>query len=96
MMANIGLVFGGMMRKTVTGYPRVQRARADAVAMMLRFLLAMILATSLSYCSVAIEQAKAIFKNLAVSFDRPQQVEHRPRLLVAEGELHQNTFGNPA
>jgi hypothetical protein len=43
----------------------VQRARADALAVMLRFLLAVILATSVSYCSVAIEQAKGLFNTLA-------------------------------
>jgi hypothetical protein len=36
--------------------------RADAVSVMLRFLLAIVLATSLSYCAVAIEQATAFFK----------------------------------
>jgi hypothetical protein len=34
----------------------------DRVAVMLRILLAVGLATSVSYCSTAIEQAKALFK----------------------------------
>jgi hypothetical protein len=50
------------MRRTVGAYPRVPRARTDALAMMLRFLLAVILATSLVYCSSAIEQVMSIFK----------------------------------
>jgi hypothetical protein len=37
----------------------------DGMAVILRFLLAVILATSISYCSVAIEQAKVLVKTLA-------------------------------
>ena len=51
-----------MISKTVGAYPRVRQPSTDALAVMLRFLLAVILATSLVYGSSAIEQAIAIFK----------------------------------
>ena len=43
-------------------YPRDRRTRADALAVTLRFLVAVVLAISLTYCSIAIEHAKALFK----------------------------------
>ena len=51
-----------MISKTVGAYPRVRRARTDALAVMLRFLIAAIWATLLVYSSSAIEQVIAIFK----------------------------------
>ena len=51
-----------VMSKTVGAYPRVRRAPTGFMSGMLRFLVAVILATSLVYGSSAIEQAIAIFK----------------------------------
>jgi hypothetical protein len=46
----------------MSAYLRGRRTRADALAVTLRVLVAVVLATSLSYCSVVIEHAKAVFK----------------------------------
>jgi len=46
---------------TMSAYPRGRRTRDDVLAVILRFLVAVVLATSLSYCSVAVEHAKALF-----------------------------------
>ena len=58
-MVNLGCLsdWGRVMRNT---FPRSQHGRADALAVTLRILLAFIFAASLSYCSVVIEQAKAL------------------------------------
>jgi len=45
----------------MSAYPRGRRTRNDVLAVILRFLVAVVLATSLSYCSVAVEHAKALF-----------------------------------
>ena len=44
-------------------FPRGQRGRADVLAVTLRILLAVIFAVALSYCSTAIQQAKALFSS---------------------------------
>src|SRR5215469_1939549 len=64
-----------MARKTVTAYPPIGRARADArVGVMLQLLLAMTVAAALSLCSRAIDRTKEVLKlargAVRATFDR--------------------------
>jgi len=51
-------------------FPRGQRARANALAVTLRFLLAVVFAISLSYGSVAIEETRALLTSSVINHHR--------------------------